>query len=90
MVLARWRSLVLESGSVLSVVLLAVGTLACRAIGVGPIGIGSLAVQVLGVLLVVKGRGNGVQVGVVGQRLYWAGWSGVCYGRSTLVRPNWS
>ena len=42
-VLARWRSLILESGSALFAVLLTVGTLACRAIVVGPI-IGSLAV----------------------------------------------
>ena len=49
----------MESGSVHSVALLTVGTLACRAIGVGPIGIGSLAVQALGALLVVKVVGMG-------------------------------
>ena len=97
-VLARqWRSLILESGSVHSVVLLTVGTLACRVIGVGPIGNGSLAVQVLGVLFVGgQGRGNGVQVGVVGQRsgggggFIGQGGVGSATERSTLVRPNWS
>ena len=44
----------MESGSAHFLVLLTVGTLACRAIGVGPIGIGSLAMQALGALLVVK------------------------------------
>ena len=50
----------------------------------------------MGVLLVVRSRGNGVQVGVVGQRSnagrrgFRAGRSGVCYGRGALVRPNWS
>ena len=68
MVLARWKSLRLESGSALSAVLLTVGTLVCRAIVVGPIVIGSLAVQALGALLVVKVHGNGVQPGVVGPR----------------------
>ena len=85
-VLARWwRSLILESGSAHFVVLLTVGTLACRAIGVGPIGTGSLAVQALGALLVVK-------VGSVREWLV-RGLVGVvvslgkvCNGRSTLVR----
>ena len=82
----RWSSLILESGSVHSVALLAVGTLACRTIGVGPIGIGSLAVQALGVLLVVKVVGMGsrrewlVRGLVGGWRLYWARWGGVRYG----------
>ena len=58
-VLARWMSLMLESGCALSVVLLTVGTLVCRAIVVGPIVIGSLAVQALGTLLVVKVVGMG-------------------------------
>ena len=53
----RWRSLILESGSVHSVVLLTVGTLACRAIGVGPIGIGSLAFWGKGVLVVFRAKG---------------------------------
>ena len=58
-VLARWRSLVLENGSALFAVLLTVGTLVCRAIVVGPIATGSLAVQALGILLVVKVVGMG-------------------------------
>ena len=66
-VLARYRSLVLENGSTLFAVQLTVGTHGCRAIGVGLIGIGSLAVQALGALLVVKVVGNGVQAGVVGR-----------------------
>ena len=43
-----------------------------------------------------QGQGNGVQPGVVGQRSGGGGgffptrWSGVCNGRVTLVRPNWS
>ena len=85
MVLARWRSLILESGSAHFVVLLTVGTLACRVIAVGPIVIGSLAVLVLGALLVAKVMGmvsNGewlvqglvavvVSLGKVGLGLQW-------------------
>ena len=91
----RWRSLILESGSVHSVVLLTVGTLACRAVGVGPIGFGILAVQVLEVLLVVKVEGMGFRRewlvisggggGFIGQ-----GGVGSAMGGGTLVRPNWS
>ena len=58
-VLARWRSLILESGSVRFVALLTVGTLVCRGIGVGPIAISSLAVQALGALLMVMVVGMG-------------------------------
>ena len=92
----RWRSLILESGSVHFVVLPTVGTLACRAIGVGPIGIGSLAVQALGALLVVKVVGMGsrrewlVRGLVGGGGFIGQGGVGVCYGRGTVVRPNWS
>ena len=91
----RWRSLILESGSAHSVMLLTVGTLACRAIG------GTLRNWQSGGaghagLVGGQGRGTGVQAGVVGQRsggggfFFQAGRSGVCYGRGALVRPNWS
>ena len=46
-VLARWRSPILGSGSVHFVALLTVGTLVCHVIAVVPIAIGSLAVQAL-------------------------------------------
>ena len=90
-VLARWRSLILESGSAPFAVLLTVGTLVCRAIVVGPIVIGSLAVHALGVFLVVKVVGMGfnrvllvwgvvavvVSWGKVGLGLQWEGFVGL-------------
>ena len=63
-----WRSLTLVSGNAHSVVLLTVGTLVFRAIGVGLSGIGSMAVQGHGGLVGGQGRGNGIQAIVVGQR----------------------
>ena len=89
------RSLILESGSAHSVVLLTVGTLACRAIGVGPSGIGNLAVQVMEVSLVVRVGRMGfrgewlvrglVEVGFFSGREGWGLlWEG-CVGSAQLV-----
>ena len=64
----RWRSLILESGSAHSVVLLTVGTLACRAIGVGTLRNWQSGGAGHGGLVGGQGRENGVQAGVVGQR----------------------
>ena len=77
----RWRSQTLVSGNTHSVVLLTVGTLACRAIGVGPSGVGSLAVQVMGVSLVVRVGGNGVQAGVGGWSEVWCWRRGEGFGQ---------
>ena len=90
-VLARWRSLILGSGSAPFAVLLTVGTLVCRAIVVGPIVIGSLAVQALGVLgMVVQGRGvvgprSSGGSGFIGQGGVGAAMGGICW-----FGPNWS
>ena len=81
----RWRSLILESGSAHSVVLLTVGTLACRAVCVGPSGIGNPAVQVMGVSLVIRVRRMGFRREWLVRGLVWGLlWEG-CVGSDQLV-----
>ena len=91
----RRRYLILDSDSALTVVLLTVGTLAFRVIGVGLPGIGNLAVWGKGVLAVVRAEGVGLRRewlvrGLVGVGVLLTGRSGVCCRRDAFFRPNWS